>query len=89
MSSRLPLGPIQTLPMGTGDSFPEGKAAGARNWPLISDYCRDLENVGLYIRSPYVFMAKCLVKYRSHFALPYRRGSVVVKALRYKPEVEG
>jgi hypothetical protein len=42
--------------MGTGDSFPGGKAAGAWSWPLTSKKCRGEENVDLYIHSPYSLM---------------------------------
>jgi hypothetical protein len=38
--------------MGTGGSFPGGKAAGVQSWPLTSNYCRGQKNVGLYIHSP-------------------------------------
>jgi hypothetical protein len=37
--------------MGTGDSFPGGKAAGAWSWPLNSNKYRGQENVDLYIHS--------------------------------------
>jgi len=29
-----------SYPMGAGDCFPRGKAAGAWSWPLSSIYCR-------------------------------------------------
>jgi hypothetical protein len=38
--------------MGTGNSFPGGKAAGVWSWPLTSNKCRGQENVDLYIQSP-------------------------------------
>jgi hypothetical protein len=38
--------------MGTGRSYPGGKAAGAWSWQLTSNYCRGQENVNLYIHSP-------------------------------------
>jgi hypothetical protein len=38
-------------PMGTGGSFPGGKAAGAWTWPLTSNQCRSQENVDLYTHS--------------------------------------
>jgi hypothetical protein len=41
-----------SYPMGTGGSFPGGKAAGAWSWPLTSSYFRGQENVDLYIHSP-------------------------------------
>jgi hypothetical protein len=40
-----------SYPMGTGGSFPGGKAARAWSWLLISNYCRGQENVDLYIHS--------------------------------------
>jgi hypothetical protein len=49
-----------SYPMGTRDSFPGGKAAGAWSWPLTSTYCRDQERVELYLHSPN--MAWCLIK---------------------------
>jgi hypothetical protein len=41
-----------SYPMGTGGSFPGVKAARDWSWPLTSSYCRDQENVDLYIHSP-------------------------------------
>jgi hypothetical protein len=41
-----------SYPMGTGGSFPEGKAAGEWSWPLTSNQCRGQEKVDLYIDSP-------------------------------------
>jgi hypothetical protein len=38
-------------PMGTGCSFPGGKAAGAWSWPLTSIQCRGQECVELYLHS--------------------------------------
>jgi hypothetical protein len=38
--------------LGTRDSFPEGKVAGAWTWPLTSIWCRGQECVELYFRSP-------------------------------------
>jgi hypothetical protein len=50
-------------PMGTGCSFPGGKAAGAWNWPLISVYCRGRRMSGGIAPLPhYAFMAFCSVK---------------------------
>jgi hypothetical protein len=46
-----------SYPIGTGFSFPGGKAAGAWSWPLTSIHCRGQENMNLYIHSPYAFMA--------------------------------
>jgi hypothetical protein len=40
-----------SYPMGTWGSFPRGKATGAWSWPFTSNYCRDQENVDLYIQS--------------------------------------
>jgi hypothetical protein len=39
-----------SYPMGTGGSFPRGKAVGAWNWPLTSSWGQ--ENVDLCIHSP-------------------------------------
>jgi hypothetical protein len=41
-----------SYPMGTGGSFPGGKAVGAWNWPLASNSCWVQENVDLYIHVP-------------------------------------
>jgi hypothetical protein len=38
--------------MGTRGFFLGGKAAGVWSWPLISNWCRGQENMGLYIHSP-------------------------------------
>jgi hypothetical protein len=38
--------------MGTGTSFPGGKATGAWSWPLTSNWCRGQENKDLYMHSP-------------------------------------
>jgi hypothetical protein len=46
-----------SYPIGNGGSFPGSKTDGAWNLPLTSNWCRCQENMGLYIRSPYVFMA--------------------------------
>jgi hypothetical protein len=49
-------------PMGTGGSFPGGKAAWAWSWPLTLS---GNENAWSYISTPqYVFMAWCLIKQR-------------------------
>jgi hypothetical protein len=47
------------------DSF-RGKAAGPWSWPLTSIYCLRSQCVELYLHSPYIFMVRCLVKYRTH-----------------------
>jgi hypothetical protein len=41
-----------SYPMGTVDSFPGNKAAGAWSWPLTSISCRGQEWVELYLHSP-------------------------------------
>jgi hypothetical protein len=38
--------------LGTWGLFPGGKAAGAWSWPLTSNWCRDEENMDLYVHSP-------------------------------------
>jgi hypothetical protein len=40
-----------SYPMGAGDSFPGGGAAGAWGWPLASVWCRGGECVELYFHS--------------------------------------
>jgi hypothetical protein len=47
-------------PMGTGASFPGGKAAGAWSWPLIYIYCRRQERWSYTSAPTYVFMALAL-----------------------------
>jgi hypothetical protein len=44
-----------SYPMGTGGSFPVGKAAGSWSWPLTSNLYRGQENMGPYIHSPIRF----------------------------------
>jgi hypothetical protein len=59
-----------SYPMGTRDSFPGGKAAGAWSWPLTSISCRGQECVESCASTPqYVFMAWCLVKHRGLWRL--------------------
>jgi len=54
--------------MGTGGSFPVGKAAGAWSWPLTSVSSAEVKNAWSYTCTPlYVFMAWCLVKHRDNF----------------------
>jgi hypothetical protein len=43
---------LVSYPVGTGGSFPRGKAAGAWSWPLTSIWCRGQEWVELYFHSP-------------------------------------
>jgi hypothetical protein len=57
-----------SYPMGTGSSFPGGKAVGAWSWPLTSIQCRGQRMRGGIPPLPqYVFMAWCLVKHRDNF----------------------
>jgi hypothetical protein len=50
-----------SYPLGTGDSFPEGKVAGAWSWPLTSIQCRG-QDWWSYTSTPsYVFTAWCLI----------------------------
>jgi hypothetical protein len=48
-------------PMGSRDSIPGDKSAGAWSWLLTSIECRVQECVELYLHSQYAFMAWCLV----------------------------
>jgi hypothetical protein len=45
-----------SYPMGTGGSFPGGKAAGAWSWPLTSIQCRGQDRWSYTSTPPYVFM---------------------------------
>jgi hypothetical protein len=52
-----------SYPMGTGGSFPGGKAAGTWSWPLISIQCRGQRmNEAIPPLTHYAFMAWCSVK---------------------------
>jgi hypothetical protein len=46
-----------SYPMGTGVSFPAGKAGGPWGWPLTSIWCRNQEWWSYTTTPPYVFMA--------------------------------
>jgi hypothetical protein len=59
-SSRPVLGPTQPpIQWVLEDLSPGVKRQGERSWPLTSDYCRDQENIALFIHSPVAFMAQC------------------------------
>jgi hypothetical protein len=55
--SRPTLGPTQRPIQWVPAFFPEGKAAGAWNWPLISILCGGYEWVDVYLSSLYAFRA--------------------------------
>jgi hypothetical protein len=47
-----------SYPMGTGASFPGGKAAGALSWPLTSPASAEDKKMWIYTSTPpYAFMA--------------------------------
>jgi hypothetical protein len=47
--------------MGTGSSFPGGKAAWAWSWPFPTIYCWGQEMWSYTSTPPYFFMAYCLI----------------------------
>jgi hypothetical protein len=49
-----------SYPVGTGTSFPSGKAAGVWSWPLTSTYCQGQEQARYTLSRRYVFMVWCL-----------------------------
>jgi hypothetical protein len=54
-----------SYPVGTGGSFPGGKATGAWSWPLTSILCQGQRMHGaIPPPSQYVFLVWCLVKHR-------------------------
>jgi hypothetical protein len=57
-----------SYPMDTRGSYPGGKAAGAWNWPLTSNYSQDQRMLGaIPSLLQYASMAWCLVKHRDNF----------------------
>jgi hypothetical protein len=56
-----------SYPMGTGDSFPGGKAVGGKGDHSPPSTAEVKECVELYLHSQYVFKAWCLVKHRDNF----------------------
>jgi hypothetical protein len=66
-------------------SYPWSKAAGAWSWLLTSNCCRGQENVDLYFYSP-IRPHGVVLSYLSTETASRARGSVVIKALCYKPE---
>lgn len=57
-------------PIGTRDSFPAGKATGSKVDTSIYD--RGSECIQLYLHSPYVSVAWCLVKCRDNFVYHFK-----------------
>jgi hypothetical protein len=62
---------LASYTMGTEDSYPEGKTAGAWSWPLTSTSA-EVQYAWRYTSTPqYVFMAWCLVKHRDNFTFTF------------------
>jgi hypothetical protein len=57
--------------MGTGGSFPGGKAAGAWSWSLTSSKYQRQTNMDLYINSPICLHGVVLNSLSTRTALPY------------------